>query len=95
MVTIQKTYVTVLESVTVLASDRARAMVAIVDTADSKTVAGRRTIEVKAGKLVDPQSDAEVDPAIAGACATLLKCFSALSDKLAADYNTFFRPGYR
>ena len=94
MVTIQKTYVTGLESVTALASDRVRAMVAIVDTSDSRTVVGRKTIEVKAGKVVDPPSDVEVDPAIAGACDVLLKCFSVLSDKLAAD-KSFFRPGYR
>jgi hypothetical protein len=90
MATIQKTFMTSLENVVVLA-DGARAVVAVRDTADPENVTARMIIAVKAGKLIQPPTDENVDPEIIKACATLMKCFTALSDKIVTDKPIFIR----
>ena len=74
MATIQKTYTTSLDAVTVLA-DSVRASIAVRDTADPSNVAARMMIMVKGGKVLQPAAAASVavDPAIATAALGILK----------------------
>ena len=92
MATIQKTYTTSLEAVTVLA-DSVRASIAVRDTADPSNVAARMMIMVKGGKVLQPAAAASVavDPAIATAGATLMTAFAALSDAVVAAAPVFIR----
>ena len=92
MATIQKTYTTSLEAVTVLA-DSVRASVAVRDTADPSNVAARMMIMVKGGKVMQPAGAASVsvDPVIVTASATLMKAFAALSDAVVAAAPVFIR----
>jgi hypothetical protein len=92
MATIQKTYTTSLESVTVLA-DSVRASVAVRDTADPTNVAARMMIMVKGGKVLQPAAAASVpvDPGIATAGASLLAAFASLSDAVVAAAPIFIR----
>ena len=86
MATIQKTYTTSLEAVTVL-EDSVRASIAVRDTADPSNVAARMMIMVKGGKVLQPAAD----PAIATAGATLMTAFAALSDAVVAAAPVFIR----
>jgi hypothetical protein len=90
MATIQKTFMTSLENVVVF-PDGVRAVVAVRDTADLENVSARMVIAVKAGKLIQPPTGENVDPEIVKACATLIKCFTALSDKIVTDKPIFIR----
>ena len=92
MATIQKTYTTSLEAVTVLA-DSVRASIAVRDTADPGNVAARMMIMVKGGKVVQPAPAASVavDPVIATASASLLAAFAVLSDAVVAAAPVFIR----
>ena len=92
MATIQKTYTTSLEAVTVL-EDSVRASIAVRDTADPSNVAARMMIMVKGGKVLQPAAAASVavDSAIATAGATLMTAFAALSDAVVAAAPVFIR----
>ena len=92
MATIQKTYTTSLEAVTVLA-DSVRASIAVRDTADPSNVAARMMVLVKGGKILQPAGAASVsvDPAIGTASATILKAFAALADAVVAAAPVFIR----
>ena len=90
MATIQKTFVTSVENVVVFA-DGVRASIAVRDTADPDSVTARMMMAVKGGKVVQPPTNEDVDPQITEACATLLKCFTALCDKITTDKPIFIR----
>jgi hypothetical protein len=96
MATIQKTFVTSVESVLV-SHEGIRAMVSVKDVADtSGSITARMTIAAdKDGKIVQPATPnfagKELDPQASAAAATLLKCFTELCDKITTTEPIFIR----
>ena len=90
MATIKKTFTTSIENIIIFV-DGVRATIVGRDTADPENVAFRMVTVVKGGKVVQPPTNEDVDPKIATACATLMKCFTDLCDKITTDKPIFIR----
>lgn len=90
MATINKTFTTRLDSITIL-PDGVRASVSLVDKEDEKNTTAHIGIVVKDGKVVQPAMNAAVDPAIATAAKSLWAAFSTLTDIVTTAQPLFLR----
>ena len=90
MAIIKKTFTTRLDNV-VLFSDGVRASVSVIDSEDDKNVTAHLAIVVKGGKVVQPSTGVDVDPAISSAASTILEAFGKLVDQVVTSQPLFIR----
>jgi hypothetical protein len=81
MATIKKTFETRLDSVAIM-GETVRASVSLIDSQDPQGTTAHLVIMVKGGKVVQPNVDVIVDPAIASAALVITEAMAKLVDSV-------------
>ena len=93
MATVNMSFLTRYEGVSVRLDGTIVAAATLVDSRDSKVTVGQLRIAVKDGKVVQPElsTDLTVDPAVVAAATTLAAQMQALVEKIATEQPIFIR----